>query len=308
MVDPPVAGQGADEPVAFLPCPEQKCPHPHDPRLCHGHVEEGKREAYERGGREARKAFKSGIFRQCTRPPRKNQDKCHQHGGGAPQNVKAAERRGVQAIAAGEVARFLRLDGHDPSTVDAHSGLLRLIAVWEFKVNLFGQLLGDAFEAAHRLRQAHEAAKVMVGPAGFEMGDGDDEVIPESPELQRARHDLNLIFATGGVSAFVGQKYDADRYGRVYAVDEGVRALEDLHGKASDRLGKYYFWAVKGELTQAMTAAAKEWGVNLLADIRSSWDVMGLSGEQRHAQQEFLIRRWQERMGPMVINGEVVAA
>lgn len=184
----------------------------------------------------------------------------------------------AQAKAEGAIRLELRqwtLDGHDGSGVDPRSEILRLIAFWKWKTNLYGRLLGEAYTAAERLRQAHQAGGLLVAD---DPGDGDGS---EHPAVQTARADLDRIFTTGGVAALVGQRYDADRDGRVYAVDEGIRALVKLEGEASDRVAKYCALAVQAKVAEARVELAQQVGAMIASVIVGVLGDLGVAADER---------------------------
>lgn len=167
----------------------------------------------------------------CERPAGWGTDhpgvgRCKRHGGSTPTQTVAAEKviaeRAVDTLR-GKLRRFDEFDGSD---IDYRAESLRLIAFWKWRASEYGRLLGEAYEAAERLKRAHEAGALVLA------GVGDDE----APATQAARLDLERIFLTGGVTAFVGHRWDADRHGRLYAVDEGVRALVKLEKEALTEL------------------------------------------------------------------------
>lgn len=121
--------------------------------------------------------------------------------------------------------RLRRFDEFDGSDIDYRAEALRMIAFCKHRASEYGRLLADAYEAAERLKEEHEAGKLLIAERAGEPED-------ENPQIQTARADLERIFLTGGVTAFVGHKWDADRHGRIYAVEEGVRALVKLEREA----------------------------------------------------------------------------
>lgn len=151
--------------------------------------------------------------------------RCKRHGGSTPTQVIAAEKVVAERAAATLRMRLRRFDEFDGSEIDYRAEALRMIAFCKHRASEYGRLLADAYEAAERLKEAHEAGDLLVGEYPGEPED-------ENPRLQTARADLERIFLTGGVTAFVGHKWDADRHGRIYAVDEGVRALVKLEREA----------------------------------------------------------------------------
>ncbi|WP_157239528.1 hypothetical protein [Catenuloplanes japonicus] len=177
---------------------------------------------------------------------------CLRHAGVAP----------AEHAAKGQIRLQLNewtLDGHDGASIDPRVEILRLIAFWKWRCNLYGSLIGQAYEAAERLQRAHAAEQIVLIDEQIEV-DEQGRRQHEHPELQTARADLNRVFAQGGVTALVGHKYDADR-GLVYAVDEGVRALTELERKAHEMVGKFCALAVSANVAQAKIDLAKQVGV-----------------------------------------------
>lgn len=155
------------------------------------------------------------------------------------------------------------LDGHDGQDLDPRTEILRLIAFWKWKANLYGTLLRDAYEAAERLQRAARAEDIVLARPEWEDDPSDPEggPIPEHPALQTARQDLERIFSQGGVTAFVGHKYDVDRNSRVFAVDEGMRALVQLEKQAHEMLGKFCALAVQAKIADARIKLAEQVGL-----------------------------------------------
>lgn len=195
-------------------------------------------------------------------------DRCRNHAG----------KPLAQARAEGEIRLEVRrwmLDDHDGSKVDPRSTLLQLIAFWRWKANRYGQLVGEAYEAAERLRQAHEAGGLLVAA---DAGEGDGS---EHPALQSARQDLERVFTTGGVAALVGNRYDADKQGRVYAVDEGIRALVKLEGEASDRVARYCALAIQAKVAEARVELAQQVGAMIATVIVGVLGDLGVAADER---------------------------
>ncbi|MGS2615111.1 hypothetical protein ACVCAH_11380 [Micromonospora sp. LZ34] len=183
-----------------------------------------------------------------------------------------------QAKAEGAIRLEVRqwmLDGHDGSNVDPRSMLLNLIAFWRWKTNHYGRLIGEAYEAAERLREAHAAGGLLVAPDAMD-GDGS-----EHPAVQAARADVERVFTSGGVAALVGNRYDADRDGRVYAVDEGIRALVKLEGEASDRVARYCALAIQAKVAEARIELAQQVGAMIATVIVGVLGDLGVPADER---------------------------
>lgn len=163
------------------------------------------------------------------------------------------------------------LDGHDGADLDPRIEILRLISFWKFKANLYGSLIAQAYEAAERLKKAHAAGAILLeAEQTTTRFDGDGEYageLHEEPALQVARQDLERIFTTGGVTAFVGYKYDVDRDGRIYPTDEGIRGLVQLEQKAHEMVGKFCHLAVQAKVAETRIELAQQVGVMIQAVI-----------------------------------------
>lgn len=168
------------------------------------------------------------------------------------------------------------LDGHT-TLRDAGEVLLRLVTQSASRVELYSQLLGEAFEAAERVRQASAAGALVV--AEKRPTDGDEEM-GERPELQAARADLERVFAVGGVGALIGVKRDADRYGRLYDVEEAVRGLARLEAEERDRCASFAAKAVAAGLAERQVRLAEQQGMLLVAAIRAILADLSLSADQ----------------------------
>lgn len=180
------------------------------------------------------------------------------------------------------------LDGHDGAGLDPRLEILRLIAFWKWKANFYGQLLGEAYEAANALKAAHEAGALLLADPVTEARytpDGDyDGEIHEDPRLQTARADLERIFTAGGVTALVGHQYDVDRDGRVYATQEGIRALVQLEQKAHEMVGKFCHLAVQAKVAEHRIEMAQHVGVMIQAVILGVLRDLGVSAMERRVQ------------------------
>lgn len=76
--------------------------------------------------------------------------------------------------------------------------LLRLVTQSRKQADLYAHLLQEAFDAAERLKQAHENG-ANIEPLSDDNADAGET----------ARRDLDRIFNTGGVAALVGNTYGA---------------------------------------------------------------------------------------------------
>lgn len=181
------------------------------------------------------------------------------------------------------------LDGHDGSMIDPKVEILRMIAFWRWKVNMYGGLLQQAYEAAERLRGAGRPTGAPPNPMDivqlsepeWERDDERDTVTLEHPELQRARADLERVFAQGGVTALIGHKYDVDRNGRVFAVDEGIRGLVTLEKDANTMLLKCCGMAVQAKVAESRIQLAEQVGVMIQAVILGVLRDLSIAADDR---------------------------
>lgn len=126
---------------------------------------------------------------------------CRWHDGAAGQvKAKAAVRA---ELISWRVADAL----DDPSEV-----LLRLVTQSRKRTDLYAHLLKEAFEAAERMKEAHDAGAQIEAP-GDELAD----------TAETAPRDLDRIFNTGGVAALVGNTYGAAKDVGVYVTGEAIR-------------------------------------------------------------------------------------
>jgi hypothetical protein len=124
--------------------------------------------------------------------------------------------------------------------------LLRLVTQSRKRADLYAHLLQEAFEAAERLKSAHEAGQHLEA-----LGD------PESDDGETARRDLDRIFNTGGVAALVGNTYGAAKDVRVYVTGEAIRGLADLEAKERDRCANFAAKAVAAGLMKRQVELAE---------------------------------------------------
>ena len=108
--------------------------------------------------------------------------------------------------------------------------------------------------------------------------------VPERPDLQTARLDLERIFASGGVTAFIGARYDVDRDGRVYAVEEAIRALVTLEERAHTMLAKMCQLAVQAKVADARIRLAEHVAVMIQTIILGVLRDLNVSAMERQVQ------------------------
>lgn len=178
-----------------------------------------------------------------------------------------------------ELARW-GLDGHT-DLVDPGEVLLRLVTQSAVRCELYGRLLGEAFQAAESLREAAE----VPDADGSTVEVDEDGMSVESPAVQAARANLRRVFVTGGVAALVGVKLDADRFGRVFATEEAVRGLARLEAEERDRCANFAAKAVAAGLADRLVRLADRQGQQMftviMAVVGGLGEALGLTVEQR---------------------------
>lgn len=200
---------------------------------------------------------------------------CRKHLG-----VPLAKARAAAAVRA-EVSRW----GFTDAAIDPGTVMVRLVSQSAERVALYADLLGQAYEAAERLRRAHDAEELIVTTAD------DDEEGAEDPAVQTARHDLRRIFTTGGVAALIGFKFDADRHGRVYATEEAVRGLAKLEAEERDRCAAFAAKAVAAGLAERQVRLAERQGALMASVFRGALDDAAIPDEvRRRVEQAFMQR------------------
>jgi hypothetical protein len=181
---------------------------------------------------------------------------CRFHGGASPHVAsKAAVRAEVMAWGLNEA--------HD----DPGEVLLRLVSQSRKRADLYAQLLQEAFDAAERLKRAHEAGAVNVDEG--------------NPMAETAREDLDRIFNTGGVAALVGNTYGATKDVRIYVTGEAIRGLADLEAKERERCANFAAKAVAAGLMKRQVELAEAQGQLMAKAIRAILDRLSLTPEQR---------------------------
>jgi len=198
---------------------------------------------------------------QCQRPALAGGVVCRSHGGNAPQ-VRA--RAQVRA----EVMKWGLGDAHsDPAEV-----LLRLVSQSAARVEFYGRLLNEAYDAAERLKKAHEAGDLLVDKTV------DEDGAPAS--LVQARDDLDRIFHTGGVAALIGRVYSDNGDGSIYATGEQIRGLAELEARERDRCANFATKAVAAGLAERQVRLAERQGAMILQVLTAVFDELGLSDAQ----------------------------
>jgi hypothetical protein len=221
------------------------------------------------------KATSKQTGKQCKNCAIKGGEVCRKHGGGASQ-VKA------KAAIRAEVLNWGLGDSH----VDPGEVLLRLVTQSAARAEHYSRLLQEAFEAAERLKQAHDAGMQIDAP-------GDD--LADTAET--ARRDLDRIFNTGGVAALVGNTYGAAKDVGVYVTGEAIRGLADLEAKERERCANFATKAVAAGLAERQVRLAERQGELLAQVIRGVLDELGLSAEQKQLAPE-VVRRYLTAVAP----------
>jgi hypothetical protein len=198
---------------------------------------------------------------------------CRFHGGASPH---VASKAAVRA----EVFNWGLGDTH----VDPGETLLRLVTQSAARAERYATLLEEAYEAAERLKQAHDAGDLKI--------DEDNEEIAET-----ARRDLDRIFNTGGVAALVGNTYGAAKDVGVYVTGEAIRGLADLEAKERERCANFATKAVAAGLAERQVRLAERQGELLAQVIRGVLDELGLSAEQKQLAPE-VVRRYLTAVAP----------
>lgn len=136
------------------------------------------------------------------------------------------------------------LDGHSTMR-DAGEVLLRLVTQSAARVELYSQLLGEAYE------------------------------------LAEAGQTLDPVMRQGGVGALIGYKYDLDREGKRHAVEEAIRGLARLEAEERDRCANFATKAIAAGLAERQVRLAEQQGILIVATIRSILTDLNLTPEQQ---------------------------
>lgn len=210
---------------------------------------------------------KSG--KPCGQYARKGGTVCGSHGGKAPQvAAKAAVRAELEAWGLGD------------TNVDPGDVLLKLVSQSAARAERYARLLEAAYDAAERLKTAHDAEGLIETDEGEE----------EPAALQRARDDLRRIFNTGGISALIGHTYGDAKGGGIYATGEQIRGLADLEAKERDRCANFAAKAVAAGLAKRQVELAERQGALMMELITAVFDELNLTDEQREAAPDALDR------------------
>lgn len=198
------------------------------------------------------------VGKPCGNWPIRGGTVCTVHGGKAPRVAK-------KALVRAELAAW----GLGDSKVDPGEVLLRLVSQSAARVELYGQLLRDAYEAAERLKQAHEVEYLI------EVAEADD-FVQERAAVQVARDDLRKIFATGGVAALIGNTYGDSKTGGIYATGEAIRGLAKLEAEERTRCADFAMKAVKAGLAEREVRLAEQQAEMVLKALDAALDAAGV--------------------------------
>jgi hypothetical protein len=174
--------------------------------------------------------------------------------------------------------------GHDRRPCEV---LLRLLTQSAARAELYARLLQEAFDAAERLKQAHEDGVNVDAPGA------------ENPDTaETARRDLDWIFNTGGVAALVGNTYGAAKDVGVYVTGEAIRGLADLEAKERERCANFAAKAVAAGLAERTVRVAERQGQLMVEMVQAALREVDLSPEQASAFKAALARQARELTAP----------
>jgi hypothetical protein len=194
----------------------------------------------------------------CKSAPILGSTVCRMHGGSAPQ-VRA------KAAVVAEVQRW----GLGDTAVDPGEVLLRLVSQSAARAERYAQLLQEAYDAAERLKKAHDALELLVTDAPDY---GDEDGTGEPAALQAARADLDRIFTTGGVAALVGATYSDTSSGSIYATGEAIRGLAQLEAQERDRCATMAAKAIAAGLAERQVRLAERQAEIVIAAVEAALD------------------------------------
>jgi hypothetical protein len=147
----------------------------------------------------------------------------------------------------------------------------------------YAMLLEEGYEAAERLKQAHDAG-VQIEAPGDELAD----------TAETARRDLDRIFNTGGVAALVGNTYGAAKDVGVYVTGEAIRGLADLEAKERERCANFASKAEAAGLAERTVWVAEHQGQLMVERVQAALREVDLSPEQASAFNAALARQARE--------------
>lgn len=200
----------------------------------------------------------------CNGKAIRGTDRCRTHSG---MSVAKAKAKG-QVVA--ELAKW-GLSGQD-TTRDPGEVLLRLVTQSAARCDLYANLLQQAYDAAERLKAAQDA--------GWDTDQNDVKRVTVGNQMT-AREDLRRVFATGGVSALIGNTYDATKDGDIYVTGEAIRGLAKLEADERDRCAGFAAKAVAAGLAERQVRLAEQQGALLAGAVRTILDRLNLTEEQQ---------------------------
>jgi hypothetical protein len=178
--------------------------------------------------------------------------------------------------------------GLGDSYVDPGEVLLRLVTQSAARAEMYARLLQEAFDAAERLKEAHEKG-TNIEAVGDENAD----------TAETARRDLDRIFNTGGVAALVGNTYGAAKdVGVYYVTGEAIRGLADLEAKERERCANFATKAVAAGVAERTVRVAERQGQLMVKMAQAALREVDLSPEQASAFKAALARQAGELTAP----------
>jgi hypothetical protein len=167
----------------------------------------------------------------------------------------------ARAKAKGAVVVELRNWGLTDEHVDPGELMLRLVAQSAARVEFYGGLLREAYEAAERLRAAEEAAG------------------PDEEAAQTARLDFERVMNTGGVAVLIGHTYAGTQTSGVIATGEAIRGLAKLEAEERDRAFNFASKAKAAGIAAEQLELAKRLGGQLMVALRGLASALGHSAD-----------------------------
>jgi hypothetical protein len=201
-------------------------------------------------------------------------DRCRMHAGTTLARAKADGQVVMELHRWGLNSEEVRDPGHT---------LLQLMTQSAIRVEFYGSLLQQAYEAAERLRGSVDAVDVMdqvegEGPTGL-------PGVDSQADRDRATQDLQRIFATGGVSTLIGYQYAADKAGGVFATGEAIRGLVQLEADERDRCAGMAVKAIAAGLAERQVRLAEQQGALVAELIRGVLSDLGIDPSSPQAMQ-----------------------
>lgn len=228
-------------------------------------------------GRYGHRSKRTG--RLCRQNVVSGTHNCPHHAGKSLEQHRAEGQ--IRLEAAELLPSRFTLDGHDGADIDPKVTILSLIAFWRWKANHYGALLQKEYDAAEALGVRVQGETIITLNEPEWDSDGDDDVLPEHPALQRARHAIEDTFRKGGTAAYIGHEYDADRNGRVFAVKEGIRGLVTLEERSHTMLAKFCALAIQAKVAESRIQLAEQVGVMIQAVILGTLRDLSIATDER---------------------------